>query len=313
MIDLKISIQTGHIINRLGYEKGYAMLRTAGFEAIDWNLHLAAMPADLISGACRGSCIFEKALDEILEYYSEELDAIRRNNLEITQAHAPFPAYHPSDPTLTEYVSMITCRMIEFCDKVGCRNLVVHGISDIDGKETETVEDLKALNIRFYASLIPTLLEHNVTVCLENLFTGKNCGMDILEGCCSDQEDAAELIDTLNEMAGREVFGLCLDSGHLNVLHRDPRRYIPQLGSRIKATHLHDNNGVNDEHIVPFAGTINWTHLCQSLRLAGYSGDLSFETFLQTDHVMDFSEELLMPWLTLIHACGEAFASAIGC
>ena len=80
------------------------------------------------------------------------------------------------------------------------------------------------MNIRFYASLIPALLKSNVTVCLENLPVGRNRGMDKLEGICCDPQDAAELIDTLNGMAGREVFGLCLDSGHLNLIRRDPRR-----------------------------------------------------------------------------------------
>ena len=121
----------------------------------------------------------------------------------------------------------------------------------------------------------------------------------------------AELIDTLNGMAGREVFGLCLDSGHLNLIRRDPRRYVAVLGRRIKATHLHDNNGFTDEHIVPFSGTMNWKHLCQALHDAGYSGDLSFETFLQTEHVLRFDEELLLPWLKLIHTCGEAFAKTV--
>ena len=308
---MKISIQTGNVIDCIGYEKGYALFREAGFDAIDWNLDHSAKATELISGSCRGKCIFERPLEDILAYYKEELDAIHANGLEITQAHAPFPPYAANDPELTGYVASITRNMIGFCDKVGCGNLVVHGINPVFDDNDITLEDVREMNIRFYASLIPALLKSNVTVCLENLPVGRNRGMDKLEGICCDPQDAAELIDTLNEMAGREVFGLCLDTGHLNLIRRDPRRYVAVLGRRIKATHLHDNNGFTDEHIVPFSGTMNWKHLCQALHEAGYSGDLSFETFLQTEHVLRFGEDLLLPWLKLIHACGEAFAKTV--
>ena len=308
---MKISIQTGNVIDCLGYDKGYALFRKAGFDAIDWNLDHSAKKVELLSGSCQGKCIFEKPLDDVMEYYKDELSAIRRNDLEITQAHAPFPVYWPGKPELTEYAGSIIQRMIQFCDEVGFKNLVIHGIAAVPEDNTTSLEDVRALNIQFFSSLIPVLQKHNVTVCLENLVTGRNRGMDLFEHCCADPEEAVDLIDTLNNMAGREAFGLCLDSGHLNLIRCDPRRYIAKLGSRIKATHLHDNNGHTDEHIIPFAGTINWTKLCQALRMAGYSGDLSFETFLQTEHVLAFSEDLLLPWLSLIHTCGRAFADVI--
>ena len=201
--------------------------------------------------------------------------------------------------------------MIEFVDEVGCKRLVVHGISALGDDNNMSLDDVRAMNIRFYGSMIPTLLEHDVIVCMENLCSRKYRATDRFEGCCSNPDDAIDLIDTLNEMAGREVFGLCFDSGHLNLLHSDPRRYIAKLGHRIKALHLHDNSGKDDDHTAPFTGTINWKFLCDALHDVGYSGDLSFETFIQTERALAFSEKLVLPWLILINTCGRAFADII--
>ena len=52
---MKISIQTGGVTDRFGVEKGYAMIRAAGFDAVDWNLddHLEAR--DIYAGNYRGT------------------------------------------------------------------------------------------------------------------------------------------------------------------------------------------------------------------------------------------------------------------
>ena len=47
---MKISIQTGNVIDCLGYDKGYALFRKAGFDAIDWNLDHSAKKVELLSG-----------------------------------------------------------------------------------------------------------------------------------------------------------------------------------------------------------------------------------------------------------------------
>ena len=54
------------------------------------------------------------------------------------------------------------------------------------------------------------------------------------------------MIDRYNSIAGKECFGLCLDMGHLNLLNLDMSWYIPILGKRITALHVHDNDGMVD-------------------------------------------------------------------
>lgn len=35
---MKISVQTGTVVYEYGFEKGYQLIRDAGFEAVDWNI-----------------------------------------------------------------------------------------------------------------------------------------------------------------------------------------------------------------------------------------------------------------------------------
>lgn len=57
---------------------------------------------------------------------------------------------------------------------------------------------------------------------------------------------------------------LCFDSGHAQIDHGA----IPALetmGSLAITTHLHDNHGDKDEHLLPYAGTIDWEKLMKAM------------------------------------------------
>ena len=292
---MKLSMQTGDVVDRLGIEKGYKIIKESGFDAIDWNLDHAWKQSDLVSGNYRGKCIFEKPLDKIISHYENELKAIKANGLEITQAHAPFAGILRKDPSLLDYAIEVYKGNILYCDYIGCKNLVIHGLTLELSDDAKTQEDIHRLNMKMYSSLIPTIKNTNVTVCLENLFVGFN-GVNYA-GHCSYFESGKADIDYLNSLSGKESFGICIDTGHANLLHQDIRDIIYAYDKRIKCLHIHDNNGQKDEHQAPLTGTISWMHFCQALKAVGYTGDLSFETFNQLNMVMDFSPDLAGDWL----------------
>lgn len=309
---MKISIQNSSTIWEIGAEKTYRLFRDAGFEAIDWGLERFLPPSVLYAGNFAGYSILEKPLDEILAYLEPELKEIRKNGLTITQAHAPFPSHSVKQSGVYPFMFKIYENCIRLCDAVGCKNLVIHGISYQKRDYSNTAEEIEEMNWKLYTSLIPVLQETNVTVCLENLFSGSpnSRGSEWVEGHCANPYAAVKLIDALNAEAGKECFGLCLDTGHLNLLHTDPRAYISLLGKRIKALHIHDNNGVNDLHIAPYNGNIIWKEYYTTLRQIGYEGDLSFETSSQTT-LQNIEEELLPSQLKAIAEIGNFFRARI--
>lgn len=305
---MEICIQSGGIVEHIGVEKCYAAIAKAGFTCIDWNAVEHALPGSQIYKKQLEGSFYEKPLEEQLAYFAPEVEVIRKNGLTISQAHAPFPAYLPGHPEVLEYMIGVYKRVIEICDAFGCKNLIIHGISLAVTDKENTPESIEKLNMHLYESLIPTLLKCKVTVCLENLFTWDQ---GAIQGVCSDPHEAVRYIDTLNEKAGREVFGLCLDTGHLMLLGKDFRQYVPVLGKRIKALHIHDNDGRLDRHLAPMTGKVDWNFFCDSLRDVGYEGDLSFETFAQSRAALKFGEEMLAPWLDLIYVTGKCFRDRI--
>lgn len=307
---MKIGVQSGRTVNEIGKELAYKTYAECGFQSVDWNIN------DYFDGSClrkdgpiSGGGIFEKSVDEIADFLQEELDEIHKNGLVVNQAHAPFPCYITGKPETLDYMIKIYNNIIKYCDRIDCKYLVIHGASLKKNNNSQSLEDIADINYKLYRSLIPTLKNTNVTVCLENLFA-RNDKISYAAGACSNPYEAAELIDKLNLEAGKECFGLCLDTGHLNLLRIDCRAYIPVLGNRIKALHIHDNDGITDQHKAPYTGDFNFRSFCEELKKINYDGDLSFETFMQTTtEIID--EDMIAPWLNLICQIGESFKNKI--
>ena len=309
---MKISVQSQRLTGQYGIEKAYRLIREAGFEAIDWNIDTEWVFKDVLSAQkLENLCIFEKSQAEIDAYFADELQEIRKNGLTITQAHAPFGCYESHRPDVLEYAISIYKNMILFLDRVGCKFVIIHGISKKELWD-ETQEEIDALNGHLYESLIPTLQQtKQITVCLENLFSSTiKLARGVWEGHCSDPHLAAEEIDRLNALAGKKCFGLCLDTGHLNLLRKPMHSYIPIVGDRIVCLHIHDNLQLADSHLMPYVGSIWWKYFLEEMKKIGYTGDLSFETFAQVDKKR-LPEELLPAFLSAIADIGKYFRTQL--
>jgi len=86
--------------------------------------------------------------------------------------------------------------------------------------------------------------------------------------------------DALEEIFGSDLdlgdAGVCLDFGHANMLSGAPEA-AEALGGHIITTHIHDNKGREDNHLVPFAGNIDWTATLAAMSKIGYAGPWIFE------------------------------------
>jgi sugar phosphate isomerase/epimerase len=80
-----------------------------------------------------------------------------------------------------------------------------------------------------------------------------------------------ERLHEFKQVAEAPDVGICYDTGHSHLLETDHSL------DRIDTTHIHDNNGVDDEHLWPFQGTMNWPALIEKLMIAEYKGPFIFE------------------------------------
>jgi sugar phosphate isomerase/epimerase len=166
--------------------------------------------------------------------------------------------------------------------------------------------------MKFFQTLIPLLEKYHVKICLENLY--ESVGQRIAEGVCANPADAIAYIDKLNELAGKQLFGLCLDSGHLQLTHQDSYRYIQLLGNRIKLLHLHENDGIADQHQMPYSfgngkrmGQ-NWKQFIMALKEIEFDGTLSFETY---PCMNSFPDTMADKVLKTIYEIGEYWKTQI--
>ena len=78
-----------------------------------------------------------------------------------------------------------------------------------------------------------------------------------------------------DDLAGAEV-GICLDFGHAH-LDGDVVDAIETVSEHLIATHVHDNGGRADDHLLPFEGTIDWPAALTAVQKVGYDGPFILE------------------------------------
>jgi sugar phosphate isomerase/epimerase len=70
--------------------------------------------------------------------------------------------------------------------------------------------------------------------------------------------------------------GICMDFGHAHIMG-DVADAIEVAAEHLIATHVHDNRGRDDEHCVPYTGTINWDMTLMTMQKIGYDGTYLME------------------------------------
>jgi len=100
-----------------------------------------------------------------------------------------------------------------------------------------------------------------------------------------------ELLEYVLDNINSERACFCYDSGHHNCRARD-HDLLSKYGSRLMAIHLHDNDGLEDQHRLPFDGTIDWKATMRKIAQSGYKGPIALE--LENRGYEDLSPEAFM-------------------
>ena len=77
-----------------------------------------------------------------------------------------------------------------------------------------------------------------------------------------------------------EDAGFCWDTGHEGCF-TSGWEYMPLFGDKLATVHIHDNFGVkdNDEHLLPYDGSIDFSRVAKHLVKANYDGCIMLEVF----------------------------------
>ena len=275
---LKVGVQSAGWYNKNDPLGSFEYIKACGFESIDFNIDHYMSTGKLVKDGIYPT-LFDKPIEEICAFFTPLKEASEKTGVIIGQMHAPFPVWFKDMDEVNDHIFMALDKCFAVCEYVGCPAIVVHPVArSTKEKEWDT-------NLAIYRRLIPVIKKYKgVKICLENIF-GRRANR-VIEGRLSNVADACRMIDILNEEAGGDYFGFCLDVGHANLTSRNIKEYVKELGARLTILHIHDNNGADDMHMIPYSYlTTPSTHVCdwegfvEGLKEINYPGVLAFETF----------------------------------
>jgi len=97
-----------------------------------------------------------------------------------------------------------------------------------------------------------------------------------LEVIPNDISSADSLVALIERDLDVEHAGICLDFGHAHLMG-DVADAIETAAEHVTATHIHDNRRRQDDHLVPYQGSINWDLALMAMQKIGYDGTYLME------------------------------------
>lgn len=153
-------------------------------------------------------------------------------------------------------------KWITLFENIGIVTMVLHCDAMLEDNQLSYKEKLDK-NIETLKKLKPFLEGKNIVICLENLYY--------------ITKNVDELLYIVNELDSPN-FGICLDTGHLNLTTKNQKEFILKAGKHLKALHIADNEGQSDQHLMPFGrGTVNFDEVFSTLKKINYSGLINYE------------------------------------
>ena len=95
------------------------------------------------------------------------------------------------------------------------------------------------------------------------------------------EDESYEEAKTFFAAYSPDFLGFCYDSGHGNLGRGEGFERLEEVKQRLIAVHLHDNDGKEDQHRVPFRGTVDWQRLMRIIASSPYREGINLEATLR--------------------------------
>jgi sugar phosphate isomerase/epimerase len=170
-----------------------------------------------------------EAADELLSKVREQAD-----KLPFLGMHAPFSELVPAsrDPMVRQVAKLRFEQAYQSARKMDAQHLIIHS--------------------GFFPKTYPKAvwIQNTFDFWIDFLADKPYPGLVHIENVYEDEPEALlELVERVNEVFQDNLLTICLDIGHVNSNSTHSfDEWIGRLGDRIRYVHLHDNNGVLDNH-----------------------------------------------------------------
>lgn len=252
---MKISTEIFSAAKHIGEERAIELYARAGFDAWDFSLF------EMARIDWRDRTIIET--DHPLQgknylKFAKRLRQVADDcGIECNQSHAPFPS---------RVVGMDRIkRAIECTAIAGGKICIVHPDNNAGAQE----------NAEMYGELLPFAKEYGVKIATENMWNWEKDATQSSFAACATAKSFKEHIDIVND----PYLVACLDLGHAEMKGSGEGApyMIRELGHRLQALHIHDNDCLHDSHQIPFSMSIDFEAIARALKDIDYKGELTLE------------------------------------
>ncbi len=249
----------------IGTIESVKVLHDAGFETIDLGFGSVGNDDYILAGDD-----WERKVDELG-------NEAAKYGMDFCQLHLPAykngceakdPAF--KKPGYKERFDLAMERSLLAGEKLGVPWAVAHSLSpwELTGGDPDIAYQL---NREYFDKYVEFGIKHGVGFAFENLNQGVPGKGKIRY--CGHYQDLLDLVDGYND----PMVGICWDFGHANIVGYDQCIALRKIGKRLKCVHIDDNFGVTDNHLLPFAGMVDWHKIFPVLAEIGYEGECNFE------------------------------------
>lgn len=243
-----------------------------------WTAALSVNPANLTSEkmyamAENGICHIEISCGD-LEPWFENFDYIHRsvefsslaraNGVEISSIHLPFAPFGKIDPAhasrdVRAEIIETQSSLIKAASEAGITIAVIHPSGE-PYKEEEREERIECA-LETISALCCAAESSGITLALENL--PRTC-------LCRTSDEMKRFLEKIPDLR------VCFDTNH-SLTEKNPD-YIRAVGDKIVTLHVSDYDFIDERHVLPGKGLIDWKELVETLDDVGYSGRFLYET-----------------------------------
>lgn len=268
---MRLSTSTCMYFNRPEGKKASAVdsirrLCEGGYQVLDLNFHDYASFKTPFAQA-----EWETWLEQI-QHVKEEC------GIEFSQGHSHF--YNYCDPGVQnrEYLEELIRRGIVAAGRLQIPWLVFHAGTDFES--ATSVKSSKEKSVEYMKGLLELAARHQVGIAIENLW---ELNISPKRRYTSTAEELVDLVDSLPY----DNVGICWDVEHASIMQQNQTKALMLIGSRLKATHISDHKGKDDDHILPYMGATDWKEIMEALTAIDYQGDFTYETHRYTQGIPD--------------------------
>lgn len=276
----KTSLSVLDFQENLGDREAIDLAVKLGLDGIDFDL--APNSVD------RENSVYSLGIDKVREYYSSLGKYAEEKGIKVVQTHGRFLGYGSSPEGNELFVKNSELDMVATA-ALGAKYTVFHtpAINHIGDRPDE---ELYSILTGLCVSVLPYAEREGVNIALETHGTAKKYNKMEFFGI------PEHLLEGIRRAKEASPYGdricVCVDTGHTNLAttlgYPSVGDVIRQLGSLVKVLHLHDNNGIRDQHKMLLTGDIDWNDTLAALDEIGFDGYYNLETML-----LHFGKELM--------------------